>query len=234
MSAASPDTDVKMLLGPPFTAHLSYNSRLFIFSLRFRRSSSVVSLMSSSSNVRTPGSAPSRGREMRPVTASTPLVNLRPSTKMSPRFKSSLTLAFLAGLSGGKSEAGATSSASRFGVSPFSRELARVATALSRFGCSLFSTGCLLGRGLGRGFGGAGFAIFEAVFERSLRISLFAAIFCSRRCSKADMGSFSFFTGIWVGNRTCDARTFLKHKRRMPEEHELRREVRAVRQWHGD
>lgn len=185
-----------MFLNPPLTAHLSYCSRLFIFSLKFRKSSSVVSLISSSSNVRTPGSAPSRGREMRPVTASTPLVNLRPSTRISPSFKSSLTLTLFAGLSGGRSEAGTESSASRLGVSPFSRELARVATALSLLGCSLFSTGCLLGR-RGWGFGAAGFAILDAVVERSLRISLFAAIFCRRRCSKADMGSFSFFTGIF-------------------------------------
>lgn len=153
--------------------------------------------MSSSSNVRTPGSAPSRGREMRPVTASTPFVNLRPSTRISPRFKSSLTLAFFAGLSGGKSETGAESSASRFGVSPLRRELVRVATALSLLGCSLFSTGCLLGRGRAWGFGGGGGAIFEAVLERSLSISLFALIFFRRRSSKADTASFSFFTGIF-------------------------------------
>lgn len=186
-----------MIVNPPFTAHLSYSSRLFIFSLIFRKSSSVVSFMSSSSNVRTPGSAPSFGREMRPVTASTPFVNLRPSTRMSPRFRSSLTLAFFTGLSGGKSDAGTDSSASRFGVSPLRRELARVATALSRLGCSLLSTGCLLGRGRERGLAGGGGAIFEAVLERSLSISLFALILLRRRASNADTASFSFFTGIF-------------------------------------
>lgn len=155
------------------------------------RSLSVVPFTSSSVKVLTPGCAPLTARPFRLASPSMPPSHFRPSTWMSPRFKSPLTRIFFA-LAFSASDSASTSalrlSNPASASSPASRLLCRVGRGVSRL------TGSRLARGvLARfGFGGAGFGmILSAVVLMLLRMALLLAMFSRRLRSNALMaGSF--------------------------------------------